>query len=770
MFFGFLAASRSGNDARIQGDGAARWRLVGDAMLPAMGLEAALLDGDGVVVRANEAWRCHAHDFGKEEGRYPDGSRFLEAFLASGPVPEEQRSAVVERIAEVLRGTEPAYQTEYAVGGRSFEMTVQGLTWPQGGALVTHRETTQQIALQETAEEAEALARAFLEVGFDAAWTLSRKGVVTFANDESLRLMGLRRGEADGRGLGEWLGNPSAFHVACRAALFEGAPGQLQVEVKRSDGSATPTLMVLQGYGRAAHNPSGLVVVAKDLTASREAEGRAERLAAQLADSENRYGRLLDSVTDYVFTVIVRDGVPVSTTHGPGCVAVTGYTAVRFEEDPDLWLRMVCEEDRPAVLEQARRAVHGEPVQPLEHRIVHRDGSVRWIRNTPVVRKENGKVVSYEGLIYDITERKRAEQAAQRMNEELRMTNIELEIHGRDDAHLNDLSNNLHAANTADEAYAALQVYAPKLFPGSSGVLMVLSQSRELIEVAASWGEPSGEDPVMAPDACWALRRGRAHEVRPDEPSVTCQAMVSASPYGTMCIPIAAQGEALGVLQVRFGPPAEGLPAASLERVAEAKRTLALKTADTVALSLANIHLRRLLREQAIRDPLTGLFNRRYMEETLNREERRAVRQNTPISIVMIDIDRFKDFNDTYGHEAGDAALQMLGEYLGANFRGGDIPCRYGGEEFTLVMPGADPETAWHRADAARQEVEKLMVMFQDKAVSRVTISMGVAGYPGDGDSWSTVLDAADKALYQAKAAGRNRCVLASAKPKPKIA
>jgi PAS domain S-box-containing protein len=130
-----------------------------------------------------------------------------------------------------------------------------------------------------------------------------------------------------------------------------------------------------------------------------------------LMDSEQRYKRLLASVTDYVYTVIVHDGHTVATVHGPGCEAVTGFTTEEFEADQSLWYRMIFEEDRSAVLSQVDRILRGETPPPLEHRIIHKNGSVRWIRNTPVPRKSpEGRLVAYDGLVYDITDRKQAEE------------------------------------------------------------------------------------------------------------------------------------------------------------------------------------------------------------------------------------------------------------------------------------------------------------------------------------------------------------------------
>ena len=165
-------------------------------------------------------------------------------------------------------------------------------------------------------------------------------------------------------------------------------------------------------------------------------------------------------------------------------------------------------------------------------------------------------------------------------------------------------------------------------------------------------------------------------------------------------------------------------------------------------------------RDQAMHDGLTGLFNRRYLEESLGREQSRARRSGRSLGIVMIDIDEFKRFNDTLGHAAGDAVLRAMGQYLLTAARGEDIVCRYGGEEFVLVLSHAPHDIVLHRAESLRQGVEQLGIEYEGRLVGPITVSVGVGIFPDHGDSWEAVLRAADAALYQAKQLGRNRVVV----------
>jgi diguanylate cyclase (GGDEF)-like protein len=193
----------------------------------------------------------------------------------------------------------------------------------------------------------------------------------------------------------------------------------------------------------------------------------------------------------------------------------------------------------------------------------------------------------------------------------------------------------------------------------------------------------------------------------------------------------------------------------------ESKRQLATTLARHIELALANLHLRETLRSQSIRDPLTGLFNRRSMEETLALEVARAARSRHTLSVIMLDLDRFKNFNDTFGHEAGDVLLRHLAKLLQTHIRPGDIACRYGGEEFTLILPNAPLEVAKQRTERLCELARHLSVEHQGRSLGPVTISAGIAVFPLHGSSEETLLRAADVALYRAKTEGRDRVIVA---------
>ncbi|MBI4796192.1 MAG: GGDEF domain-containing protein, partial [Deltaproteobacteria bacterium] len=194
----------------------------------------------------------------------------------------------------------------------------------------------------------------------------------------------------------------------------------------------------------------------------------------------------------------------------------------------------------------------------------------------------------------------------------------------------------------------------------------------------------------------------------------------------------------------------------------DSRQRLATTAARQIALSLANLNLKNFLLQQAIRDPLTGLFNRRYMEETLEREIFRVMRKDAPLGIIMLDVDSFKNHNDSLGHEAGDMLLQAMGSFLRSNIRREDVACRYGGDEFVLILPEASLEVTRQRAEKLRQEVQRFQVDYRGQPLGSLTISVGVALFPTHGERGEAVLKAADAALYRAKEGGRNRVVTAT--------
>jgi diguanylate cyclase (GGDEF)-like protein len=361
----------------------------------------------------------------------------------------------------------------------------------------------------------------------------------------------------------------------------------------------------------------------------------------------------------------------------------------------------------------------------------------------------------------DILRRRKAEETLERASTKLTGWVDALDQRGRDVALLGEMGDLLQGCRQTEETSHVVAQFAPRLFPGASGFVGLLASSRVTLEVAATWGTTGPSVGRAFPaSGCWAVRRSRLHAVDDPEAGPPCTHIAPDSQTGYLCAPLVAHGELLGILHV-LDPPDEAVPGAVPKHVREARRQLAGSASQHIALALANLRLQETLRQQAIRDPLTSLFNRRYMEESLEREIRRAARGGTPVGIIMFDIDHFKRFNDTYGHDAGDTLLKAVASFLKAHVRGEDIPCRYGGEEFILILPGAPLEVSVQRAERLREGVKALEVAHDGQGLGRITASLGVALFRDHGTTGEAVLHAADVALYRAKQGGRDRVVVA---------
>jgi diguanylate cyclase (GGDEF)-like protein/PAS domain S-box-containing protein len=357
---------------------------------------------------------------------------------------------------------------------------------------------------------------------------------------------------------------------------------------------------------------------------------------------------------------------------------------------------------------------------------------------------------SLDGLsvyFHDITARKNEEVAQQHWIDELQRRNDEISL-------LNEMSDLLQTCRTDEEAATIIRQVVPQFFPNLVGALYIISASRVHAEALTSWGVL--EMPrVCSPDECWALRRGRVHLVQPSRAGLICQHLPRPLPETTLCVPMMAQGEMLGMLNL----------CSVVGSLSEAQQQLAVTVSEHLSLALSNVRLRETLRHQAIRDPLTGMYNRRYMEESLERELRRAARHGTPLGVMMLDLDHFKRFNDTFGHAAGDVVLREVGHLLQHYLRGEDIACRYGGEEFTLILIDAPLSVVVQRANQIREAVKALTISHHGQSLGIASISLGVAMFPEHGLTSEKLVRSADAALYRAKEAGRDRVIVVQALP-----
>ena len=320
----------------------------------------------------------------------------------------------------------------------------------------------------------------------------------------------------------------------------------------------------------------------------------------------------------------------------------------------------------------------------------------------------------------------------------------ELEQRAFESTVLAEMASLLQTCHTTDQACAIITACAARLFSAEAGGPLLLRGEPARLGLVSVWGDPCLRSGEFLPAACRGLRPG----------APSCEHLGCPLPAASVCVPLLAQGEAVGVLHVQAKAP-----------LSEAQERLAQAVADQAALALVNLQLRQSLREQATRDPLTGLFNRRHLEESLQRELRRAERRQRPLGVVMVDLDHFKRCNDTFGHEVGDELLRAVGHFLQTHIRGEDLACRYGGEEFLLILTDSSLEDTRKRAEELRGGVKGLDVRPRGVALGPVSASLGVAVFPEHGVTADALVRAADAALYQAKAEGRDRVVVGQPPP-----
>lgn len=299
------------------------------------------------------------------------------------------------------------------------------------------------------------------------------------------------------------------------------------------------------------------------------------------------------------------------------------------------------------------------------------------------------------------------------------------------------------------DANAVLRSTAARLMPGFGGALYVFNNSGDRLELSTSWNWPEGSRPseLIAPSQCWAIKRGKLH-LNLDRPESLCCEHRDGS-LVTMEIPMMTRGEVYGLLIVERGGEN---PETELDCVVAIANALA----DAMSLSLSNLALRDRLRTQALRDGLTGLYNRRYLEDAFQRCADQAARTQSPFSVIMIDFDHFKQLNDEHGHAMGDAVLTEAAAEILATIRPCDIACRYGGEELTILLPDCSLADALDKAEVLRARIERL----SDRHGVSISASFGVASVPQTSGARDVSADA-DRALYLAKQQGRNRVVAA---------
>lgn len=520
-----------------------------------------------------------------------------------------------------------------------------------------------------------------------------------------------------------------------------------------------------------------LIADARSVAHTNEVIGRLDELEARLRDAESaQRGYLLSGDVDYLADYHgSREQVPALVERVEQLMSDNpaqtrrvrmllsqvelrlhqmANTLLRYDSDGPAGARASMGSDvfntSSAIRRQKAIIVEEEQVL-LEQRAGSTRNSANALRAMAVLGIPLGLAVIaavYLLLVREIRRRSEAEAATAEVHARLREGLAELEHKSADLRALSHYGGMLQSCVDPSEALQLTMRMLSTLRPGTGGSVYRMRNSQDHAEAVIHWGTHyAASAETLMPESCWALRRGQPHLVE-DADAARCPHVSAPGQAGvaTACIPLSAQGVQLGLLYLSDDD------AGFLARI-----DIIEAVAEQLSMALSNLSLRERLRLQSIREPLTGLFNRRYLEESATREIARCARRQLPLSLMMLDIDHFKAFNDVHGHAGGDALLAQFGKLLQEHSRGEDIACRYGGEEFTLILPEAGIEAALQRAQAIRAAAGKMRVQHLGRELPQVTVSIGVAAFPGDGDSPESLLRVADEALYRAKHNGRNR-------------
>ncbi|WP_394126110.1 diguanylate cyclase [Vibrio hepatarius] len=320
---------------------------------------------------------------------------------------------------------------------------------------------------------------------------------------------------------------------------------------------------------------------------------------------------------------------------------------------------------------------------------------------------------------------------------------------------LRQLATTLAACKSMEEATFVVKDVVPRILGDINGCISIMRESQNLLEVVIDWGGKWPGAVTFAPDDCWAMRKGKYHLSKEKNQHLDCGHMSGMDTSDTtICIPLIAHGNTMGLFHLYFS--SEDKP------IDEETKQLAFTLAEHLGLALANLRLQETLRSQAMRDPLTGLYNRRLFEDMLEKEYSTSYQTKAPLSVQILDIDHFKQFNDNFGHDAGDFVLKEIANLMTFITEGQGVVCRIGGEEFAVVCPNLSSEQAVTLAETIVESVKKLHLDMKGLSLGQLGISAGIATFPDADVSYQGLVKLADNALYEAKNRGRSQAVHSS--------
>lgn len=530
-------------------------------------------------------------------------------------------------------------------------------------------------------------------------------------------------------------------------------------------GAAILLLVLLPVGRRIASLPPRTVLEEQNQRLQQEVE-RTRHANEVIALSEARYRLLLDTVAEGIWML---DRIGRISFANPRLADMLGTTSEQLKGRA--LLELVPEDERPGIISMLQRQQRGEGVRILGH-LLRPDGQLVAVQISSAPLSLQGERGGSLSVITDLSDQMKVQEQLRKL-----AADLEEQVQGRTRAYRETaerLAATLDASQVQSRAYGILQEmndmlqncmtpaeaarvagrFAIKLFNADSGSIYAAEPAQSTFRLLGSWGLQGESSDILNLNECWGLRQNQAYPHNENQLELRCQHLTIGPNRHSCCMPMFSNGQATGLISLRSDAPFIN---DNPERAAPDQK-IQRQFAASVAQVLANLSLRQTLEQQSLRDPLTNLFNRRYFNEQLAIEFERASRARSPLALQMVDIDHFKRINDRYGHEAGDRVLREVSNVLSQNARAGDIVCRWGGEEFLILMPGLNGTSAKRRADEIRRRIQERVETVGGSAVS---VSIGVAAYPEHASDPDGLINVSDRALYAAKGAGRNRVTLA---------
>lgn len=429
-----------------------------------------------------------------------------------------------------------------------------------------------------------------------------------------------------------------------------------------------------------------------------------------------------------------------------------GAKSIKEDLDLSIWLENIHPDQRESVTHSLHALKLGKKSShDIHFNLRQSDGGYKAVNERASVTRRNkqGEIVEICGTLRCFNHPDQ-ENGLRKMNFSEVSGIQRSERHNQEIALLNWLVEMLQLCSSTDEAFEVIASTLKRLFPMAGGLLAQPNAEPDQLQIVVQWGDPQNK-PLFFADDCWALRRKFIHQVGDTNRQLLCKHILDPFPAASICIPMIVQEEIVGLFYLCHQTNPHFFDTTTMQ--------LVQAIADSAAVAMDNINLRESLRQQSIRDPLTRLFNRRYMEETLDREIKRAERAGYPLALMLFDIDFFKQVNDVHGHQAGDSVLRDLGDMLISHTRADDVACRYGGEEFLTILPNTNRQAVLHKAEKLRNMIKQMEWHFNVQKPTHITVSLGVAVYPADGKTSAELLKIADAGLYRAKNEGRDRII-----------